>query len=390
MPTYLCERAIEDALQYGKAILKYISPNDVGLTGGHQCGYYMPKKDGVWQMFTPHPPEKGQNSDSEVSILWADGRVTESCVKWYGRGTRSEYRITRFGKDFPHLTEDSVGDLLVLVPKTQTEFNAYVLDIEEDIEQIKATLGINITRSWAAYQPDAPEETEEECVERHFLKFAKTLTAFPQGKVFSAEAQQALVNCLAALKNYSPDRKLTEFMEAEFRLFRIAERLICHKEVIRPFKDIDDFLKTAKTITQRRVARAGRSLENHVEYILKESGIPHKMRPHIDGEPDVVIPSEEAYNDPTYPLDRLFIVGIKTTCKDRWRQVLNEGNRQPRKHLLTLQPGISGNQLQEMDKAGLTLVVPDKFHSQYPKKGHTATILKVETFLDTVKTQLKA
>ncbi len=112
MPTYLCERAIEDALQYGKAILKYISPNDVGLTGGHQCGYYMPKKDGVWQMFTPHPPEKGQNSDSEVSILWADGRVTESCVKWYGRGTRSEYRITRFGKDFPHLTEDSVGDRL--------------------------------------------------------------------------------------------------------------------------------------------------------------------------------------------------------------------------------------------------------------------------------------
>jgi EcoRII C terminal/Restriction endonuclease EcoRII, N-terminal len=386
MPTYLCERAIEDALKYGRAILKYISPNDVGLTGGHQCGYYLPKS--AWQLFTQHPPDKGQNYESEVSVLWADGRETASRVKWYGKGTRSEYRLTRFGKDFPHLTEDSVGDLLVLIPKSHREFNAYVLDIEEDIEQIKATLGVNITRSWAVYQPDAPEETEEECIERHFMQFARTLTAFPAGKVFSAEAQQALADCIAALKNHSPDRKLIEFMEAEFRLFRIAERIICQPEIVRPFKDIDDFLKTAKTITQRRVARAGRSLENHVEYILKESGIPHKMRPKIDGEPDVVIPSEEAYNDPTYPLDRLFIVGIKTTCKDRWRQVLNEGNRQPHKHLLTLQQGISGNQLQEMDKAGLTLVVPEKLHSLYPKKGHNAAILKVESFLGTVKAQL--
>jgi hypothetical protein len=47
------ERATEDAVNTGKAILKFISPNDVGLTGGHQCGYYLPKK--VWQIFSPHP-----------------------------------------------------------------------------------------------------------------------------------------------------------------------------------------------------------------------------------------------------------------------------------------------------------------------------------------------
>ncbi len=388
MPTYICERAIEDALHYGRAILKYISPNDVGLTGGHQCGYYLPKKDGVWQMFTTCPPTRGGNCETAVNVLWPDGRITDSRVKWYGKGTRSEYRLTRFGKDFPHLSHDSVGDLLVLIPRSHTEFSAHVLDLEEDIAQIQATLGVEIIRSWAVYQPGAPEETEEECIEKHFLRFAKTLTSFPPGKVFSAEAQQALINCIAALKNYSPDRKLIEFMDAEFRLFRIAERILCEPEIVRPFKNVDDFLKTAKTITQRRVARAGRSLENHVEYILKESGIPHKMRPSIDGEPDVVIPSEEAYFDSSYPLDRLFVVGIKTTCKDRWRQVLNEGRRQPHKHLLTLQQGISGNQLQEMDAAHLTLIVPEKYHSQYPKKGHSATILKVETFLDTVRAQL--
>jgi len=43
MTSPFAERAIAEALRYGKAILKFISPNDVGLTGGHQCGYYLPK-----------------------------------------------------------------------------------------------------------------------------------------------------------------------------------------------------------------------------------------------------------------------------------------------------------------------------------------------------------
>src|SRR5689334_6239834 len=108
------ERAIAEALRIGNAILKFISPNDVGLTGGHQCGYYLPKP--VWRMFTPHAPERGRNEETAVQVIWQDGRATDSRVKWYGRGTRSEYRLTRFGRDFPYLTADSVGDLLVLIP----------------------------------------------------------------------------------------------------------------------------------------------------------------------------------------------------------------------------------------------------------------------------------
>ena len=38
MATLACERAIEDAVQYGKAVVKFISANDVGLTKSHQSG----------------------------------------------------------------------------------------------------------------------------------------------------------------------------------------------------------------------------------------------------------------------------------------------------------------------------------------------------------------
>lgn len=52
------------------------------------------------------------------------------------------------------------------------------------------------------------------------------------------------------------------------------------------------------------------------------------------------------------------MLGAKTTCKDRWRQVLNEANRIPEKHLFTLQRGVTSNQLKEMRDEHLTLVVP--------------------------------
>ncbi len=68
MQSPFCERAIESATRYGNALLKFISPNDVGLTGGHQYGFYLPKS--VYEMFTPQPPQKGVVTKHEIKIEW--------------------------------------------------------------------------------------------------------------------------------------------------------------------------------------------------------------------------------------------------------------------------------------------------------------------------------
>lgn len=60
-------------------------------------------------------------------------------------------------------------------------------------------------------------------------------------------------------------------------------------------------------------------------------------------------------------------MGAKTTCKDRWRQVLTEADRVDVKFLFTLQQGISKNQLKEMHDSRLTLVVPQKYISNFPR-----------------------
>lgn len=132
----------------------------------------------------------------------------------------------------------------------------------------------------------------------------------------------------------------------------------------------------------RHKSREGRSLENHVEHILTEAKIPYAARPNeIEGEPDILIPSVEAYLDKKYPRNRLCLLGVKTTCKDRWRQVLHEGAGITRKHLLTMQRGISEKQLKQMTKAKVTLIVPEGLHKDYPKV-EGVKLVRVADFID--------
>ena len=196
--------------------------------------------------------------------------------------------------------------------------------------------------------------------------------------------------CLQKFSELPPDEALMRAIETEYHLFQSVKRIVCQNVVAgRLFKNIDEFIQTALSILNRRKARAGRSFENHVEHLLTEAGIPHKMRPALgtDGRPDILIPSEEAYLDLSWPENRLFVIGLKTTCKDRWRQVLNEGRRVQAKHILTLQQGITGNQLKEMQEAKIPLVVPKSLHNKYPKDWQSA-ILDVQGFIATVKQHL--
>lgn len=390
MPSPAVEQAILDAQRVGRAILKFISPNDVGLTGSHQFGYYLPKA--IWQVFTTFPPTKRENHDHRVEAVWQDGRVTHSTVKWYGKGTRSEYRLTGFNRErhFPFITHDCVGSLLVLVPERLDRFLMYVFDLEDDIEDLQAGLGVEAVSGWALFEygAEAPPESEDECLDRHFRAFAGKLTSFPPTADFALEARTALLDCIRNFLKEPVDTQLIRCVEGEYALFRAAERKLCEPEIIRVFKSVDDFLSTAQTILQRRKARAGRSLEHHVEHQFKQAGIPFSARVDVEGtKPDILIPGKKEYLDPRFPLNKLFAVGIKTTCKDRWRQVTREAPRVTHKHILTVQKGVSPNQLDEMKTLNVTLVVPEKLHTDYPK-DRRGELLTVGAFIEQVRSAL--
>ena len=94
------------------AFSKFITANDTGATGGHQAGFHIHKH--AWKLFFDTPGEKGKNKDVFIKIKWQNNFETDSRFIYYGVGTRNEYRLTRFGKGFPFLNEEKIGDLLII------------------------------------------------------------------------------------------------------------------------------------------------------------------------------------------------------------------------------------------------------------------------------------
>ena len=78
------------------------------------------------------------------------------------------------------------------------------------------------------------------------------------------------------------------------------------------------------------------------------------------------------------------MLGAKSTCKDRWRQVLAEADRIERKHLLTLEAAISTYQTDEMADKQLQLVIPRSIHKTYTTEQQ-AWLFSVADFLAEVR-----
>jgi len=74
------------------------------------------------------------------------------------------------------------------------------------------------------------------------------------------------------------------------------------------------------------------------------------------------------------------MLGVKSTCKDRWRQVLAEADRIDQKHLLTLEAAISINQTAEMQSKQLQLVVPAAVHGVVSENGKNSTLRRATAF----------
>jgi hypothetical protein len=77
------------------------------------------------------------------------------------------------------------------------------------------------------------------------------------------------------------------------------------------------------------------------------------------------------------------MLAVKTSCKDRWRQVLAEADRIREKHLLTLEPAISRIQTAEMQGQGLQLVLPASLHATY-QPDQRAWLMDVAAFVGLV------
>jgi hypothetical protein len=250
-------------------------------------------------------------------------------------------------------------------------FDVHRIDAESDLEfgfaarQILRQLGI-----------DPQVEPDDFYLDEMLRRFNQQ---FPTTKAFSAFARETLRDTSSL---DGPDDAIIAWMEREEALFRTLEHYLITLRLEAGFVDVDSFISYSLGVQNRRKARAGHALENHLEHAFGEHGLVFKRngRTENKSKPDFIFPGEEAYHDPMFPVEELAMLGVKRTCKDRWRQVLAEAEKIPLKHLLTLEPGISEHQTREMKTKMLQLVVPKPIHPTY-NEAQQKWLMSITSFI---------
>lgn len=378
-------QAIQSVLNSQQAYCKFLSANDSGATGGHQSGILISKsaKD---MMFTQ--ALKNENIlKRTVEIQWQNDLRTESSFTYYS--SKNELRITKFGRSFPFLNPEQTGALFVFTRQSADQYSAFFLETEDDIEQFLSAFGIGPTETNHMIDTSAvlPETQERIAIQ----EFIDTLTVdFPLSDVMSAAArdiQNRVYNHLEYIRT-NPDRKIIEWTNTEYALFRAIEHARYGDKISHGFTSVDEFITMANMVLNRRKSRAGKSLEHHLSAIFDGNDIQYTAQSVTEGnkKPDFLFPSQAAYHNATFPTDKLISLAAKTTCKDRWRQVINEADRLRGlpKYLCTLQQGISPAQMDEMQAENVILVVPRPYIASYPADRRDR-IWTVTKFVDYVR-----
>ncbi len=349
-------------------------------------------------------------------IVWLgndeDDRRTENIeLTWYdareNHETRTEFRL--YYKPSEIILNASIDDLLVIGKKTDGSVLIIVAKNNSTFEnQVTWLFGIDEIQD-SKYFVKPVENTDDnqiDYIKRTLLPefqiemelsdenyLDKILSAFgetfPSTRIFSSFARDTI-------KDIDPinesDATLLTWMDQEEVLFRTLEKHIVEKQLAKGFSDVDDFIKYSLSVHNKRKSRAGLALENHLEELFKLNQIRYSRGAITEykSKPDFIFPSIEEYRDEEYDVNGLMMLGVKTSCKDRWRQVLIEAKRIEKKHLFTLESGISCTQTDEMQAHKLQLVLPAGIHKTY-KAEQQGWLMSLQEYSSIVKDiQLKS
>ena len=378
-PPNLAEWIATNQLEAGYWYVKRLSGNDTQANGAHQAGPYI-SNNTAFEIFPALQSPNDKNPRLDVPVISSShDHSTTANIIWYNNrlhgGTRNEVRITRLGgQQSPLLDPENTGAIALLLfaqDGTHVEVRYWVCRDEPEeniVESVFGPIEPGVPRFSATSTARVPRSESPTSSDDCWL----TAEQMPEAWMNTFPTPREVLDKAISLNGYrraSVDDRLMKRRTCEFQVYRSVEYAVEMRTISDGFKSIETFLEKAQTILQRRKARSGRSLELQVERILTEQDIKFKLQANTEAgnRPDFLFPSQDAYDDSSHPSERLRMLAVKTTVKERWRQILEEAKRIPIKHLLTLQEGVSENQFNQMQEAGVRLVVPQPLHSKYPK-----------------------
>lgn len=367
---------------------KRLSAVDVpGISNQHEVG--------ITRQMSEQVLGTGEKQKFEVSYLWLgkeqEGFSEYGTATYYDTRANSPFRSAEWRLYYtnnPVVERMRAGDSLFLVRTKENRLLFIIAPPDSPIErQLCWLFGIDSIGKDFVSQNLENDTTELDFAARFVLDeigieyedpdanrldgiVERFGTVFPTTVTLSDLARQTLPEISAA---EDPDMALVAWLNHEEALFRRLERKIVSNRLRQGFHDgdemdVDAFVAFSLSVQNRRKARMGLSLENHLEAVFKTMHIRYKRGATTENQhrPDFLFPDLQTYHSapPTGdPIVRM--LAAKSSCKDRWRQVLTEATKIQEKHLLTLEPSISENQTDQMRDAQLQLVVPLPIQKTY-------------------------
>ncbi|MBQ3683832.1 MAG: hypothetical protein II922_12300 [Succinimonas sp.] len=396
MSNNLVTDAINSVLNGLGSFCKFFSANDSGETGAHQSGLLISKS--AKGMFFTESELAEHIFKIYGTARWQKDFSTPCTITWYA--SKNEIRITGFGKGFPFIRPEYTGALFVMVKLNEGAFENYVFNTDDEIQEFLDAFGLtpaetNRPINVSSAIPSAVQGCNSqslEAIERQAIdNFIQGLKSeFPSSSEMSRVAREIFdtVHGKKKLVVKDPDKIILDWTDQEYTLFKAIEQARYGDIVRQGFSSVEDFVVMANQVLNRRKSRAGKSLEHHLSFIFDYNDIIYTAQAVTEGnkKPDFLFPSEDAYHDVNFSVDYLCTLAAKTTCKDRWRQILNEADRlrDKTKYLCTMQQGISAAQMDEMYRENVVLVVPKAYISSYPPNKQDR-IWTIKQFVDHVK-----
>lgn len=283
---------------------------------------------------------------------------------------------------------EDVGNLLVMSKMADNEYCVTILASDDDIDAFFSHFNLPIDQvnvvidKRAIVSPDLrlKQLMEEIVLRTEAFPDTRDLSLFAStiyNKTFGISDQEVVT---------TPDVYLTKWLDTETELFYQFEEKFYRPFYSSPFGSLKAISDFANSFLSRRKSRVGKSLEHHLARVFTTAQLRFVEQAVTEGnkKPDFLFPGIEEYHNFEFPADDLTFLGAKTTCKDRWRQVLTEANRIDCKYLFTLQPSISENQLQEMRDERLTLVIPEANLSSFDAH-YRNDLLSLKQFVSIVR-----
>ena len=373
-------------------LVKRLSGNDTGITGGHQSGIYVPRQ--FMEAVVPAVVTTQEyNPTREIScyIPSQDCLKTGIQAKYYNnkffpeKGLKKKYdefRLTCW-VGTPLQDVENTGSICILAGTCRNgrpELLGWVCNTEEEEDLVEYWLGKEVEPG-QMYLSSQQEEGGAQPILRQLP--SAWLNEFPTGREIFHFIEEYIPQ---STWNRSIDELLLKRRAAEFDIFAEVEKHDVMPNIQGGFRSVDEFIKYANSVANRRKSRAGTSLELHLESIFRYEKLKFEAQvvTEQNKKPDFVFPSGRDYHNPAFPSAKLHMLASKTCCKDRWRQVISEADRIEKKHLFTLQQGVSSNQLAEMYLHGIVLVVPRPIITSFPE-DYRSKIMDLTDFVGFIR-----